>query len=69
MAHENLQLHVYSARCLQCMIHVLGSSVKLVCMSGCPLQSFAQEVTRGRSVTSGPISEEALLHTVYSNGS
>ena len=36
---------------------VLGGSEKLVCTSECPLQSFAQEVARGRSVTSGPISE------------
>ena len=28
----------------------------------------AQEVARGRSVTSEPISELALLHAVYNNG-
>ena len=36
---------------------VLGGSVKLVCMSEFPLQSFAQKVARGHCVTSGPISE------------
>ena len=38
-------------------LKLLGGSVKLVCTSECPLQSFAQEVSRGRSVTSVPISE------------
>ena len=38
-------------------IHALGGSVKLVCTSECTLQSFTQEVARGRSITSGPISE------------
>ena len=36
---------------------LLGGSVKQVCTSECPLQSFAQEVVRGCSVTSGLISE------------
>ena len=31
--------------------------------------SFAQDVARDRSVTSGPISELALLHAVYNSGS
>ena len=38
-------------------IYILGGSVKLLCTSECPLQSFAQEVARDRSVTSGQISE------------
>ena len=36
---------------------LLGGSVKLVCTSECLLKSFAQEVARGRSVTSGLISK------------
>ena len=47
---------------------VLGGSVKLVCTSESPLQSFVQEVARGRNVTSWPISEYALFHAVYNNG-
>ena len=39
------------------LMGLLGGSVKLVCTSECPLSSFAQEVPRGRSVISGPISE------------
>ena len=37
--------------------YLLGGSLKLVCTSECPLYSFAQEVARGRRVTSGPFSE------------
>ena len=43
--------------------------MKLVCTSQCPSESFAKEVARDRSVTSGPISEKASLHVVYNNGS
>ena len=46
--------HISSFRTMPVL---LGGSAKLVCTSECPLSSFAQEVMRGRSVTSGPISE------------
>ena len=48
---------------------LLGGSVKLVCMSKCPLESFMQEVMRGRSIPSMLISEQALLYAVYNSGS
>jgi len=34
-----------------------------------PFVIFHEEVMRGRSVTSRPISEYTLLHAVYNNGS
>ena len=54
----SVDVHLLDARSVLCAGRsLLGGSVKLVCTSECPLQSFAREVARGRSVTSGPISE------------
>ena len=51
------------------MSETIGVTQYWVVQWSCFARVCAQEVERGRSITSGMISEYALLHAVYNNGS